>query len=100
MRGMLTAESNRWDRIFVALLAVAVIGTLLGLRLWADHLQANKAAISTPSSAGVLKLEAIEHVYECERDGKRIVTDRPCGAGVRVRVHLPSSQAEIDSKDQ
>jgi hypothetical protein len=86
---MLTEESNTWDRTFIALLAVAVLGTLFGLRMYASHLKANKAdrVISTPQPApGVLKLEAIEHVYECERDGARVVTDRPCGSGVPVRV--------------
>jgi hypothetical protein len=86
---MLTPESNTWDRTFVALLAVAVLGTLFSLRMYASHLKATKTdpvtSIPQPAS-GVLKLEAIEHVYECERDGKRIVTDRPCGAGVPVRV--------------
>jgi hypothetical protein len=85
---MLTYESNTWDRVFVALLALSVIAVLVGIRLYANHLQAEKAAMAATEKEPkrVLHLEAITHVYECERDGQRVLTDRPCGSGVPIRV--------------
>jgi hypothetical protein len=86
---MFTPESNSSDRKFFAVLAVAVVLTLVGLRLWANHLNASKPArVDSNATPGVLRLEAIEHVYECERDGVRVLTDRPCGTGVPVRVRV------------
>jgi hypothetical protein len=86
---MLIDKSSTWDRVFVALLAVAVAGTLVGLRMYANHLSAKKAeqaASSAQEPKRVLHLEAITNVYECERDGRRVLTDRPCGTGVPIRV--------------
>jgi hypothetical protein len=85
------------DRVFVTLLVVAVLGALIGIRLYASHLQAEKAkqaSLTTSTSdkttpqqsPRVLKLEALTHVFECERDGKRVLTDRPCGTGVPIQV--------------
>jgi hypothetical protein len=89
-----TAETH--DRVFIALVIVAVIGTLIGIRLYANHLNAEKAKGAAAEhsmqkgmpaqSPRVLHLEALTHVYECERDGKRVLTDRPCGTGVPIRV--------------
>jgi flagellar basal body-associated protein FliL len=89
MPGMLTNKSNTWDRAFVALLVVAVIGTWAGMGLYANHLKAEKAeqaAAAAKEPRRVLHLEAITHVFECERDGKRVLSDRPCGTGVEIRV--------------
>jgi hypothetical protein len=93
---MLDNIAETRDRVFVTLLVVAVIGTLIGIRLYANHLKAEKAqAAAAEQSTGkgmpakspdVLHLEALTHVYECERDGKRVLTDRPCGTGVPIRV--------------
>ena len=92
---MLDKIAETRDRVFVTLLIVAVIGTLIGIRLYANHLKAEKAKAAAEQSMGkgmpaqspgVLHLEALTHVYECERDGKRVLTDRPCGTGVPIRV--------------
>jgi hypothetical protein len=86
---MLKDQSNTWDRLFVGLLVVAVIGTWVGMRLYANHLKAEKAeqaAAAAKEPRRVLHLEAITHVYECERDGERVLSDRPCGTGVEIRV--------------
>jgi hypothetical protein len=94
---MPTDKSNTWDRAFVALLVVAVIGTWVGMRLYADHLKTQKAeqaAAAAKAPRRVLHLEAITHVYECERDGQRILSDRPCGTGVQIRVRDTSDSAE------
>jgi hypothetical protein len=79
------------DRAFVAVLVVAVLGTLLGIRLYANHLRAEQAArrslpSATQAPRNVLRLEAITHVYECERDGQRVLSDHPCGTGVEVQI--------------
>jgi hypothetical protein len=92
-----TAETR--DRVFVTLLIVAVVGALIGIRLYANHLKAQKAAAlaanpvevsaidtSTKEPPRVLHLEALTRVFECERDGKRVLTDRPCGTGVPIQV--------------
>ena len=87
---MLIEKFSISDRAFVALLAVAVLGTLLGLRLYANHLKSEQAAKqSMPSSQAprnVLHLEAITDVYECERDGQRVLSDHPCGTGVQIQI--------------
>jgi hypothetical protein len=86
---VLTNKSNTWDRAFVVLLVVAVSGTWLGMRMYADHLETKKAeqvATAAKEPRRVLHLEAITHVYECERDSKRVLSDRPCGTGVPIRV--------------
>jgi flagellar basal body-associated protein FliL len=85
---MLTDKSKKWDRLFVALLVIAVTGTWVGMHLYANHLKAEKAeqAAAAKEPRRVLRLEAITHVFECERDGKRILSDRPCGTGVQIRV--------------
>jgi len=99
---MFNEEADTSDRTFIALLIVAVLVVLFGIRLYANHLKAGQAARVTsipqqPASstiektasqepARVLRLEAITHVYECERDGQRVLSDRPCGTGVQVRV--------------
>jgi hypothetical protein len=97
---MITHESHTWDRVFVALLVVSVIATLLGMRVYANHLKAEKASMSTPKTSrqapkNVLHLEAITNVHECERDGQRVLTDRPCGSGVPIRV-LGDAKEEVE----
>ena len=100
---MFNDEAEARDRVFISLLVVAVLGALIGIRLYASHLKADKAkqaaliataaaaptVINEPSSQSpprVLHLEALTHVYECERDGQRVLTDRPCGTGVQIRI--------------
>jgi hypothetical protein len=100
---MFNDEAEARDRVFITLLVVAVLGALIGIRLYASHLKAEKAKqaaliaaaaaaptrINEPSSQSpprVLHLEALTHVYECERDGQRVLTDRPCGTGVPIRI--------------
>jgi hypothetical protein len=82
---MFEQDTDTKDRLFIAALIVAVFATLLGIHFYANHLQANERA--TPQEPRrVLHLEALTHVYECERDGQRVLTDRPCGTGVEIRV--------------
>ena len=83
---MPTHDSMLSDRKFFALLAIIVAATLAGLHFWATHLRASKPDPVKRAPKNVLHLEAIEHVYECDRDGKRVLTDRPCGTGVPIRV--------------
>lgn len=70
------------DRIFIPLLVIAVVGAMLAWRHYVNRSQAG----NLPRSREVLYLEAIEDVYECERDGQRVLTDRPCQTGVPVKV--------------
>lgn len=70
------------DRLFIPLLVFAVFGAVLGLREYVNRSQAGKPA----RSREVLYLEAVDHVYECERDGQRVLTDRPCQTGVPIKV--------------
>lgn len=68
------------DRLFLPLLVIAVVGAAFALREYVNRSQVRKPARE------VLYLEAVDHVYECERDGKRVLTDRPCQTGVPVKV--------------
>lgn len=70
------------DRLFVPLLVIAVLCAVLALREYVNRSQAGKPA----RSREVLYLEAVDDVYECDRDGKRVLTDRPCRTGVPVKV--------------
>jgi hypothetical protein len=85
---MLIEKISTSDRTFVALLVVAVLSALLGIRLYANHLKAEHAAKQALPQAprNVLRLEALTHVYECERDGKRVLSDHPCGTGVQIKI--------------
>ena len=70
------------DRLFIPLLVIVVFGAVFALREYVNRFQAGEPA----RPREVLYLEAIDHVYECERDGKRVLTDRPCQTGVPVKV--------------
>jgi hypothetical protein len=70
------------DRLFIPLLVIAVFSAVFVLREYVNRSQAGKPA----RTREVLYLEAVEHVYECDRDGKRVLTDRPCQTGVPVKV--------------
>jgi hypothetical protein len=101
---MITHESSTWDRVFVALLVFAVIATLLGMRAYANHLNAQAAStrmqkktLETPKR--VLHLEAITNVHECERDGQRVLTDRPCGSGVPIRVIEQTNREPVQNRE-
>jgi hypothetical protein len=97
---MFEDQAEARDRVFITILIVAVVAALIGIRLYASHLKAEKArqAVAVPATSAiteeptsqvpprVLHLEALTHVYECERDGQRVLTDRPCGTGVQIRV--------------
>jgi hypothetical protein len=90
---MFIDESDRRDHVFAIVLVIAVVAALVGMRLYANHLHAQKAVAPPTSEQSrtqeqqrVLHLEAITNVYECERDGQRVLTDRPCGVGVPIRV--------------
>lgn len=70
------------DRLFIPLLLIAVFSALFALREYVNRSQLGKPV----RAREVLYLEAVDHVYECERDGKRVLTDRPCQTGVPVKV--------------
>lgn len=70
------------DRLFIPLLVILVFSAVFALREYVNRSQAGKPA----RSREVLYLEAIDRVYECERDGERVLTDRPCQTGVPVKV--------------
>ena len=84
---MFDDKSATSDRTFIILLIAAVFLVLLGIRFGTHFLDERKAQPKPKGDPSrTLHLEAIEHVYECERDGQRVLTDRPCGTGVPVRV--------------
>ena len=93
---MFEEDADTSERRFIALLVAAVFVVLLGIRFYANHLNQEKALAAqrlseaaaesaTQNPRRVLHLEAITHVYECERNGQRVLTDRPCGTGVPIR---------------
>ena len=73
-------ERSFKDRLFIPVLVIVVFGSMLALRECVNRSQAGKPARE------VLYLEAVDQVYECDRDGKRVLTDHPCQTGVPVKV--------------
>ena len=78
------------DRLFIPALVIAVFGSMLAFRAYVNRSEAGKPA----RTREVLYLEAIDEVYECDRDGKRVLTDRPCQTGVPVKVLKGAKRAE------
>ena len=83
-------EPSFKDRLFIPVLVVVVFGSMLALRAYVNRSQTGKPA----RSREVLYLEAVDHVYECERDGKRVLTDRPCQTGVPIKVLKPKERVQ------
>jgi hypothetical protein len=101
---MFTEEDSSRDRIFVVLLVVALFGGLIAIRMHAGSskyapperppIQSTTPAVAiaepTPrvryQPARVVRSDAIAAIYECERNGQRVLSDRPCGPGAEVRI--------------
>lgn len=114
---MFTDDAERRDWLFGLLVTVLVIGVLYFIRshtieqnasreapaevatISEDEIRAVPTAIrndmAIPESTPVVP--AIARIFECERNGQRILSDRPCGAGVSVRyVVAPNT---MDAQD-
>jgi len=78
------------DRLFIPALVIVVFGSMFAFRAYVNRSDAGKPA----RSREVLYLEAIEEVYECDREGKRVLTDHPCQTGVPVKVLKGTKRAE------
>jgi hypothetical protein len=100
---MFTEEPNTWDRVFVVLLVIAVFGGLAALRMYAAtrDVSTQLAESAQPPSndletkpvprvqfapSRVVRDDGIARVYECDRDGQRILSDQPCGSHAQVRI--------------
>jgi hypothetical protein len=97
------SDSTR-DRVFVVLLVIAVFGALIWIRIVVgtrEQIETNQQQaaerIRAPSPpvepSGVQhepvrteRKRSIARIFECERDGQRVLSDQPCGSDAQVRM--------------
>jgi hypothetical protein len=118
---MFTDETERRDWIFGALVTVFIVGALIWLNSLPDNSKktASEIAAEPPvESAGAVPLipnpepvsfvledefvekrNSIARVFECERNGQRVISDRPCGPDAAVReIQAPNRMNRQDTR--
>lgn len=110
---MFTEEQDRSDVLTVALGALLVTLLFAGIylvRRQAPEPVAKSAAMTAPAPTRprvevrdapvkAVSSEAIAIAYECWREGQRILSDRPCGAGASVReIAAPNRMDAQDAR--
>lgn len=110
---MFTEERDRWDVLVGVIVLVMLVGGLYIVNHHRVKVATPKPAASAPAAAlpkdaagAADKPEArspnasVAAVYECSRDGQRILSDQPCGADASVReIAQPNRMDAQDTRN-
>jgi hypothetical protein len=109
---MFTEERDRWDVLLGVLVATMAIGGLYLLSRDPPQEEHSQAAVTTATAHSDSRIEAsqasaqsaveptIGSVYECNRSGQKILSDRPCGPDASVRQIAEPNRMDAQDTSQ
>lgn len=95
---MFTEERDKWDVLIGVIVVALVAGGVYVVRSHSPEMSAPPPLSATAPSRETPRIEmhrsavepsaesSIAVVYECRRDGQRILSDRPCGSDAAMRT--------------